>query len=427
MATTRAFNPSAAPKPPHAGSQDGPESASRIARAAAVVQIEFPMYGRERLIASSAVIVVLLAACTKPSVPTVSDVDAGATLPKPIPAVPALPTAVDDGCIPYWEEVDLKCDEAAIRARFHVPSGVLKTCDPVHERVTRTVVAVILGRQSAEPSDPATWEYLRGAAWNDDPQGLLFSAGDGPGAFADNVDWCTSFAASQAKALQGAVPAANDPLNARSQFGDLQFLHGLASRPGEKAIETYKRLAVWLEAMYRVAAGEISGDTPVEKVPVDRFPSLFPRQAKLTVAQLLGIHSAGDVRARAWGSFLHVLQDVVGEGHTATRPTGGGPPAILHYFTYSGGTNPGHGGDPGWRSAWAPDASFDAVPRMDHVVLREIDLSRLLARKMPWSMIKTFVDRFFFEFDSFDAPAVRWAPGAESETKHEDTSHRAYP
>ncbi len=315
-----------------------------------------------------------------------------------------------DGCFPYWREIELGCQDADIRSEAAVRDGTpVKVCDPVHERAART--ALVITRHPPQLDSPLMGEYLRGVAWNDDPEGLLFADQvEATYLFSPKLDWCERFQAAQAKALKGYLPGPADPLTGRSHFGDLQFLHGLASKPGEPAVETYGKTIRWLEFTYRVAHGDISGETLLSAVPVEGLAALFPRQASASVSALFGVNEWGDVRARAMGSFMHVLQDLAGSGHVARQSRDGGlSAAIDHYFTSSGVEHLHYRSDEGWRNGWKVSGSLDNIPALHDAIDRNVDILSMEARHEPWSNVKTYLDSHVFHYAALQAPAVAWS------------------
>ncbi len=59
----------------------------------------------------------------------------------------------------------------------------------------------------------------------------------------------------------------------RSHFGNLQFLHAMATKLGEPAQTTKDKLMSWLEVMYKLACGD-QGVSPNDKLAA-RFPNDF--------------------------------------------------------------------------------------------------------------------------------------------------------
>src|SRR5690242_8161764 len=103
---------------------------------------------------------------------------------------------------------------------------------PVHETLTQEALRGSgLGGPQVRYSDPAAWQYARGAIWNDDPGGLLFARRPHddhhyslPGGLAWYAQFLAAGRAARRRARQhqpGFGPPAS--LLARSHYGDLQF------------------------------------------------------------------------------------------------------------------------------------------------------------------------------------------------------------
>jgi hypothetical protein len=318
-----------------------------------------------------------------------------------------------DGCFPYWREIELACRDRDIRAEAGVKDGTpVKVCDPVHERAART--ALVVTRHPPQLDSPLMGEYLRGVDWNDDPEGLLFADQvEANYLFSPKLDWCERFRAAQARALKGYAPGPSDALLDRSHFGDLQFLHGLASKAGEPAYETYGKTVRWLEFTYRVATGEIHGETALQAVPVEGLAALFPGQASRSVNDLFRVNQDGDVRARAMGSLMHLVQDLAGSGHVARQSKDGVAAAISHHFTGAGVEHVHHGTDEGWRTAWRVGDSLEGVPALRDAIDRTIDIIGSAQRHEPWATVKSYVDARLFHYAALQAPAVAWTGSAQ--------------
>jgi len=104
---------------------------------------------------------------------------------------------------------------------------------------------------------------------------------------------------------------------ARTHFGDLQFLHAMASEKDELASVTHRRVIVWAEFAWRVGTGEYGLDTPLKEVPIEAFGAFFG-DSGMNVQDLftLGNNSLRPhIREVAFGSLLHVVQDSFARGH----------------------------------------------------------------------------------------------------------------
>jgi hypothetical protein len=195
---------------------------------------------------------------------------------------------------------------------------------PVHEKmiVEAITLSQVHGRPYKLDYDDA---YIRGAFWNDDPDDLLC-----PGCSVANMlefdrRWGVAFALRfdrakhRARGGNGVPPyffSGADGLMERSHFGDLQFLHGMATRDGEPAIETQRKILVWAEFTYKVATGSLDQRTQIHNVPISGIRELFasnPQVSALRIEQLFrGNRNAKRV---AIGSLLHMVHDSYALGH----------------------------------------------------------------------------------------------------------------
>lgn len=110
----------------------------------------------------------------------------------------------------------------------------------------------------------------------------------------------------------GSTPVA---LLYRVHFGDLQFLHAMASWDGEAAAVTRAHVLAWLELTYRVNDGEIADlDAPISEL-VPALRDVFGRNG-FSVRSLFvpqshqhGANADALVRDMALGSLLHTIED----------------------------------------------------------------------------------------------------------------------
>ena len=102
----------------------------------------------------------------------------------------------------------------------------------------------------------------------------------------------------------------------RSHFGDMQYLHAMASR-GETLAQGHARILLWARFAYQVASGEI--DTTARIGTLSAFASILGGFEDVTVAAFFDIRdnlSPASVRRLALGALLHTVQDSFAEGHT---------------------------------------------------------------------------------------------------------------
>ncbi|KUM61268.1 hypothetical protein ACN42_g5856 [Penicillium freii] len=161
------------------------------------------------------------------------------------------------------------------------------------------------------------WEYMRGVVWNDDPSCYLFEDySDKNHVFSTGYCWY--------QAYSGNVPGS---IIRRSHFGDLQFLHGMASVEGEKATDTQRKILTWLEVMYRLACGDQGvSDSDLLR---DRLGEWFNDKTippggdtlrNLILASTPN-YNCVDLKKRALGICLHIITDSYAVGHTQRRLT----------------------------------------------------------------------------------------------------------
>lgn len=201
---------------------------------------------------------------------------------------------------------------------------------PIHESLT--LAALIHGNfgvahgTSIQNASPHDWEYVRGAVWNDDPDGHLFNDSEH-----DNRSYSRTAAAWLMWYTRGEKEWKDRDGNrdrnptGRSHYGDLQFLHSMACRPGESAEETKGKIMLWLEVMYRLSTEDgidsktIVGQTklievcPNNSLPPNYMPISYLFSKDPTFQDL-------DVRRRAVGSMFHIIQDSYAIGHTKRTP-----------------------------------------------------------------------------------------------------------
>lgn len=147
---------------------------------------------------------------------------------------------------------------------------------PVHENITIAALARARAYNAdqsetldgiADPilhfsdKDTRNWaqdqfEFIRGVVWNDDPVCALFvDLQDTNSAYGIGADWFAQFKGLDVVS-RDKKEGVETNLIRRSHFGDLQFLYSMASSQREQAGETKRKIMIWLEVMYRLAAGD---------------------------------------------------------------------------------------------------------------------------------------------------------------------------
>ncbi|KAF4965852.1 hypothetical protein FSARC_6372 [Fusarium sarcochroum] len=200
--------------------------------------------------------------------------------------------------------------------------------EPIHESLTLS--ALISSNSGVSPGTTVKnasnhdWEYIRGAIWNDDPDCQLFNDSLSQNhSYSLGADWYKFYSRGKNEWNPNDLDALRfrNPIG-RSHYGDLQFLHCMASNRGEDPDETKEKVMVWMEVMYKLATGEdgINPDMEVSKTKLTKFcpvRSLPPQYLSLAyflakTSQFEGL----DIRRRALGSMFHVIQDSYAIGHT---------------------------------------------------------------------------------------------------------------
>lgn len=204
---------------------------------------------------------------------------------------------------------------------------------PIHESLTLSALisagAGVPPGTNVDNATDADWEYIRGAVWNDDPDLLLFDDSED-----QNHDYSTLKSGkwlywyNQGKS-EWTVPLGSSRLKnvtGRSHYGDLQFLHAMAFQSGEQPAETKRKIMVWLEVMYKLANGEddIAPETKMGNTKLSEFcPVLALPPSFKSLSYMLAKDSPFkglDIRRRALGSMLHIIQDSYALGHTRRTP-----------------------------------------------------------------------------------------------------------
>jgi hypothetical protein len=196
-----------------------------------------------------------------------------------------------------------------------------------------------------ESLSPADAELVRAVRWSDAPPMV-------PGSFVNPsrlvcgevrvpenaLCWALMMSAGSAGPASEGAPAADTQADAerarlarvlgnllqRSHYGDLQFLHAMAS-PGEARATTHQRMLAWAAFAYQVAAGSIPVTAKLDSVPMAWQQTLFNGLTNRTVHSLFETRdsaSPATIRALALGALLHMVQDSYSSAHAARQRVG---------------------------------------------------------------------------------------------------------
>lgn len=280
-------------------------------------------------------------------------------------------------------------------------------CDPAHEKFVLAALrkAGFLTPNGAPDTADAA-EYLRGAAWNDDPLGELFDPNGGALTPASNGRWASHFLEVEKQAVKGRRFGPGADLLGRVHFGDLQHVHAMSAVYGQNPYDTFDRVILWVEFLYGVATGTIAGDTPLAKLPVQGLSKLFGKGRPATVNELFGVAPGkGDVQKRALGALLHFAQDALLTGHTTRAENAGVLGGIRAYASNEKHVSDRHRRDQGWRDLWSDGASVFGVAGGRDIVLRTVDLAFLVRAKKPWPAAREYVEVQLLSLSGVRKPA----------------------
>lgn len=306
-------------------------------------------------------------------------------------------------------------------------TGIHKLGESVHEEITNRILGCegdgdVCGAPDYEPKNAYV---LAGVRWNDDPP-FRFEKGQGnfggceAGATVRLVTfprcWSNIFKDAEKRAVSGEIiNAETGPLLVRSHFGDMQFLHAMASRDKEPASVVQSRIIVWAEFTWKIALGTFPLSTRVKDVPVVGIKEVFGTKGwSIQDLFALGnphVRKPDNMSELAFGSLLHLVEDSFAGGHVerampdgSEKCTGASgnyamPGRIIEFHSYGQQDAKKHGNDDA-RSAFSAHWS-GSRPSV-------VDVGRVLAdhfaRRTPWGEVKPYME-CIFALDSEARPA----------------------
>ena len=201
---------------------------------------------------------------------------------------------------------------------------------------------------------PAQYELIRGVFWNDDPRCLLYKDDHNDNrSFGLGAEFLIEFGL----AGQGPPLIDADNLTYRTHFGNLQFLHAMGATVGEKPQETLRKIEIWLRTMYDVYKGDKwQPDDLVKSTALGEFFNDGNGHSSTTFRSLLmgstPNYSTPDIRLRALGTCLHLIEDSYAKGHCRRdvgktfqpgNVPGTGSGLIQNFHCYKGQDSSSHG------------------------------------------------------------------------------------
>lgn len=140
----------------------------------------------------------------------------------------------------------------------------------------------------------------------------------------------------------------------RSHFGDLQFLHSMASADGEDPVETRNKILGWAEMIWGVVRGNYRLETWMKDIDLPAVQQYFGGSGW----RIQELYTLGDGSLRlyvadvAFGSLLHMVEDSFAAGHVermepannAQCPGGAqrAPGPIVEFHSYLHQSTKGH-------------------------------------------------------------------------------------
>jgi hypothetical protein len=307
-----------------------------------------------------------------------------------------------------------------------VAIGAERFRHPVHERVTHQIYGCPGGRDECslpvKPHRYAPDAVIAGVRWNDNPPFELESSKSLQGCVGKTIRlpnfmdcWFLLFKDAERRARAGEVFDANSgvALLYRVHFGDMQFLHSMASRDKERARDTLERMMMWAEFAYRTALGEVDRGIELRKTGIPGMELIF-RNKGWTAQQLFTrgdptLRGEKDFRDLAFGSLLHMVQDSFVLSHTdrdeassAKCPKVEGalkPGQIRSFHSYA-------------RQDKKKHAREDGQDALDRALLVQqpnvVDVGRLLKSyydaRRPWTELRDYLE-CVFEAQDLEAEA----------------------
>lgn len=253
--------------------------------------------------------------------------------------------------------------------------------EPVHEEITQLGFGCPADRENLATDNScmggdmgfATSFVIYGVRWNDLPP---FRLGEGQGAncrklgilnqpacitgqtvrFSTQPDcWYCLFKQAEQKAINRKITGCErgpgyeqGTLMTRSHFGDLQFLHAMASAESASAESTRARVLDWIQFAWRVFSKELRPEQLLRTIDIPTIQQHFGC-SDWTVSDLYILGQKDKLLPQldniAFGSILHTVQDSFAAGHASREPSSGAeqcptsplrprPGRIIEFHTY---------------------------------------------------------------------------------------------
>lgn len=286
--------------------------------------------------------------------------------------------------------------------------------DPVHEILTSHSLnkyKTNTYKENFKNYNQSNYEYIRGVIWNDDPQALLFNTDNNSNSnWSSGVVWLQEYCGAFKKSLGNKQLIFNaKDLTKRSHFGDLQFFHAMASVDGETASITKNNIYNWLNFLYLVInSEEITKDTKISQVSHPIVLNYFSKLNEMTLKELFGEkgYDKIDIKKRAIGSFLHVIQDSYFSGHVSRQNV---DEKINAFLSYANQDIKAHGNKDTWDVSFKDKLmhgnnnsyfvqtlpQYERIIQVSNALLQKLSPENKTNRK-PWGEIQIYLDNNVF-------------------------------
>lgn len=270
-----------------------------------------------------------------------------------------------------------------------IEGSIFAVGDPVHE--TLTLVALRSAGVVPNPSglsDKPVAQFVRGVFWNDDPCGQLFltSSALTP---SSGIGWAADFYAADKERAPKSFAILSCKLLGRSHFGDLQFLHGMASADGVPAARTLALVMAWAHFTYDVSNGTVKPSAELSKVPeLAGLPSFDAATPKA----LFKSDNEPALKQRAIASLGHMIQDSYAKGHTlrTTNPDGSAG-NIEKFRSYANQNHDKHKKDDMWQGGSSDIDKIRHFPGGSEALAATTKVFEFYQARAPWSEVESYL------------------------------------
>ncbi|AVP97532.1 hypothetical protein C7S18_10135 [Ahniella affigens] len=225
--------------------------------------------------------------------------------------------------------------------------GVYSFGDPAHEELTNRIFGCGGSICSGAGANNVPVGVMAGVRWNDDPPFRLNASEAGGTRCKTQFTvrfqtqpycWYQLFTDAEKKAAAGKrFDGRNSNLLYRTHFGDLQFLHAMAS-DGDSPQKTRESMIGWTKFNWLIIEGTYTRDTELDEVDFAPLNQVFSKSGWI-VQDLYALGAPKlrrEIKDIAFGSILHMLQDSFAEGHLDRQSPKSTTKCSLNGNTYAG-------------------------------------------------------------------------------------------